>query len=230
MTAATIFLLLLWISSTSSTEWCRAAGVPAPFVDSFVKMTATVPGTLSPQQRLLKYESPGNVVTAECHNRCRDSLKCPAFIVDYVRGACYFVAPESDTSWNRVGAAVVADAPTVGFFERACFRSKYFAITIEVSMLGFTSIEDGGVHLNNELRYLCSTFRLRSSGLGDREGTRLRSRGSRKYGEYPKENKQSRLRAALSRLQPLNTSVQVCQVQCDELRVYSEYRGQKIAA
>lgn len=95
-----------------------------PEFDTWVKMTALVPVTLAPHYRVFMYASPGNAVTAECYNRCRESGDCRAFLVDHGRSACFRVSRLSPNSWDQPGDTPVTAAPASTYFERACLDMR----------------------------------------------------------------------------------------------------------
>lgn len=52
--------------------------------------------------------------------RCRKSMDCAGFIIDYTATSCYRV-PIMRISTNNIIAT-----PNVNFFRKACLRGKYF--------------------------------------------------------------------------------------------------------
>lgn len=90
---------------------------------TWVKMTALVPVTLAPHYRVFMYAAnPGNAVTAECYNRCRESGDCHAFLVDHSRSACFRINMLSPSSWDQPGDTPVTAAPASTYFERICLN------------------------------------------------------------------------------------------------------------
>ncbi|KAK3919594.1 Cuticlin-1, partial [Frankliniella fusca] len=123
-----ILLPLLVLQALQALQPARAQPPPPaacpPEHDIWVKMTALMPATLAPHYRVFMYSSPGNAVTAECYNRCRESGDCRAFLVDHARSACFRVSHQSPVSWDQPGDTPVAAAPASTYFERACLNVR----------------------------------------------------------------------------------------------------------
>ncbi|XP_003245794.1 uncharacterized protein LOC100573637 [Acyrthosiphon pisum] len=102
-------------------------GVPV----TYVKYSNSAPRSVV-QPILLYASTPGVAITAECYNRCRKSVDCAGFIIDYTSTSCYRV-PNMGSSTDNI---VVT--PNVNFFRKACLRvpesCNRRAWPIEVSM------------------------------------------------------------------------------------------------
>jgi len=112
-------------------------GVPV----TFVKYSNSAPRSVL-QPILLYASTPGVAITAECYNRytittnksprvvptvypnivpcrCRKSVDCAGFIVDYTSTSCYRVPNMGSLTDN------IIVSPNVNFFRKACIRGQY---------------------------------------------------------------------------------------------------------
>jgi hypothetical protein len=61
----------------------------------------------------------GNTVTAECNNRCRASLDCPAFLIDYGLEACFRLDSTSEDGRELL----VPSGEKTNYFEKVCLNA-----------------------------------------------------------------------------------------------------------
>ncbi|XP_050532946.1 uncharacterized protein LOC126900950 [Daktulosphaira vitifoliae] len=109
----------------------RAQECPGGIPVTYVKYSNSAPRSVI--QPILLYASvPGVAITAECYNRCRKSMDCAGFIIDYPSTSCYRV-PNMGSSTDNI---IVSSSSN--FFRKACLRvpenCNRKAWPIEVSM------------------------------------------------------------------------------------------------
>ncbi|XP_050436193.1 uncharacterized protein LOC126842972 [Adelges cooleyi] len=120
-------LVLAALASNPANGQDCPGGMPV----TYVKYSNAAPRSVV--QPILLYASvPGVAITAECYNRCRKSMDCAGFIIDYPSTSCYRV-PNMGSSTDNI---VVSS--NSNFFRKACLRvpdsCNRKAWPVEVSM------------------------------------------------------------------------------------------------
>lgn len=103
-----LLLLLLHLSATTA-QFCTET-------ETFEKVTGV---ELASASRTPLYSAVGNTVTAECNNRCRASLDCPAFLIDYGLEACFRLDSTSEDGRELL----VPSGEKTNYFEKVCLNA-----------------------------------------------------------------------------------------------------------
>merc|ERR1719331_3417939 len=103
--------LLLHLSTTTA-QFCTGT-------ETFEKVTGV---ELASASRTPLYSAVGNTVTAECNNRCRASLDCPAFLIDYGLEACFRLDSTSEDGRELL----VPSGEKTNYFEELCLLETAF--------------------------------------------------------------------------------------------------------
>lgn len=117
------------------TSFERISGVTVK--DSLLSVLYTAPGnntmghhmlSLDMTRQLSGINNMNSPITAECNNRCRRSIKCRAFLVDYARHTCYSIE-QSPTSQSSSGLMrtptpihLVPTQERTSYFEKVCLN------------------------------------------------------------------------------------------------------------
>jgi len=104
-----LLLILLLHLSTTAAQFCTGT-------ETFEKVTGV---ELASASRTPLYSAVGNTVTAECNNRCRASLDCPAFLIDYGLEACFRLDSTSEDGRELL----VPSGEKTNYFEKVCLNA-----------------------------------------------------------------------------------------------------------